>query len=309
MIDFIKNRKYTYIFSAILLFVSWGSLILFGLKPGMDFIGGSVLELKLNGNQIDQNFIEETYKEYGYQNVSIALNGDDNLTIRSVDVNEENHQQIIHKIKEKYNNVEEMSFESFGPVIGKELRDKSIKAIILVLIGIIIYLSWAFRQVSKPMASWRYGVTAILALIHDVSIPTGLYAVFGHLNGLEIDSNFVVAILVILGFSVHDTIVVFDRIREKLKTHPNLDFKGVMNESINETIRRSIFTSLTLLFVLLALLIFGPPSLFYFTLTLIIGTFFGTYSSIFIVSPLLYDWYLFLQKNKNKQVKNLKGKK
>ncbi|HON21858.1 MAG TPA: protein translocase subunit SecF, partial [Candidatus Paceibacterota bacterium] len=201
---------------------------------------------------------------------------------------------------------EELRFESFGPVIGRELRNKSIQAIILVVICIILYLSYAFRQVSRPMASWRYGVTAILALIHDISIPAGLFAILGHFHGVEIDSNFIVALLVILGFSVHDTIVVFDRIREKLRTHPSLDFGQIINEGINETIRRSIFTSLTLVLVLLALLIFGPASLFYFTLTLLIGTFFGTYSSIFIVSPLLYDWYLFLQKRKNKNQGKIK---
>jgi len=170
----------------------------------------------------------------------------------------------------------------------------------------VLYLSYAFRQVSRPMASWHYGVTAILSLIHDISIPTGLFAILGHVHGVEIDSNFIVALLVILGFSVHDTIIVFDRIREKLRTHPGLDFGQVMNESINETLRRSIFTSLTLVLVLLALLIFGPASLFYFTLTLLIGTFFGTYSSIFIASPLLYDWYLFLQKRKNKKQGEIK---
>lgn len=309
MIDFVKNRKYAYIFSGIIISVSLIALIVFGLKTGMDFKGGSVLELKLNGHQIDQSFIEGVYKQFDYQNVVLTLNGDDDLTIKSVDVTEENHQQIISKIKEKYNNVEELRFESFGPVIGKELKNKSIKAIILVLICIILYLTWAFREVSKPMASWRYGVTAILALFHDIIIPLGLFALLGKFKGIEIDSNFVVAILVVLGFSVHDTIVVFDRIREKLRTHSSLEFGQVMNESINETIRRSIFTSLTLMIVLVALLFFGPQSLFYFTLTLIIGTFFGTYSSIFVVSPLLYDWYLLLQKNKSKKAKNTKSKK
>ncbi|MFA4990885.1 MAG: protein translocase subunit SecF [Candidatus Paceibacterota bacterium] len=301
MIDFIKARKITYWISGALVLIAWISLIIFGLKPGMDFTGGSALELKLNNVEIDHQFIVDVYKQFGYQNISISPSGDDGLTIRSTDITEENHQKILTQIKEKYNGVEEMRFESFGPVIGRELRNKSIQGIILVVICIVLYLSYAFRQVSRPMASWRYGVTAILALIHDISIPAGLFAILGHFQGVEIDSNFIVALLVILGFSVHDTIVVFDRIREKLRTHPGLDFGQVVNESINETLRRSIFTSFTLVLVLLALLIFGPVSLFYFTLTLLIGTFFGTYSSIFIASPLLYDWYLFLQKRKNKK--------
>ncbi len=306
MIDFIKTRKIAYWISGALVLIAWLSLIIFGLKPGMDFTGGSVLELKLNGVSVDHQVIADIYHQLGYQNVSISTSGDDGLLIRSSDISEENHQNIISQIKEKYNEVEELRFESFGPVIGRELRNKSIQAIILVVVCIILYLSYAFRQVSRPMASWRYGVTAILALIHDISIPAGLFAILGHFHGVEIDSNFIVALLVILGFSVHDTIVVFDRIREKLRTHPSLDFGQIINEGINETIRRSIFTSLTLVLVLLALLIFGPASLFYFTLTLLIGTFFGTYSSIFIVSPLLYDWYLFLQKRKNKNQGKIK---
>lgn len=301
MINFIQKRKIAYVISGILVLSSWIFLVLFGLKPGMDFIGGSLLELKLNGAEVDYKVIEDIYKQYGYQSIVISPYGDGGLTIRSTDVSEENHQLIISQIKEKYNQIEEMRFESFGPTIGKELRNKSITAIILVIIFIIIYLTWAFRQVSRPVASWRYGVTAILALIHDISIPTGLFALLGHLKGVEIDSNFIVALLVVLGFSVHDTIVVFDRIREKLRTHPSLSFEQVINESINETMRRSILTSATLVLVLLTLLIFGPINLFYFTLTLLVGTFFGTYSSIFIASPLLYDWQLFLQKQKNKR--------
>jgi len=306
MIDFIKTRKIAYWISGALVLIAWLSLIIFGLKPGMDFTGGSVLELKLNGVSVDHQVIADIYHQLGYQNVSISTSGDDGLLIRSSDISEENHQNIISQIKEKYNEVEELRFESFGPVIGRELRNKSIQAIILVVVCIILYLSYAFRQVSRPMASWRYGVTAILALIHDISIPAGLFAILGHFHGVEIDSNFIVALLVILGFSVHDTIVVFDRIREKLRTHPSLEFGQIINEGINETIRRSILTSLTLVLVLLALLIFGPTNLFYFTLTLLIGTFFGTYSSIFIVSPLLYDWYLFLQKRKNKNQGKIK---
>lgn len=301
MINFIQKRKIAYGISGVLVLASWLFLIIFGLKPGMDFIGGSLLELKLNGAEVDYKVIEDIYKQYGYQSILISPHGEGGLTIRSTDVSEENHQLIISQIKEKYNQIEEMRFESFGPTIGKELRNKSITAIILVIIFIIVYLTWAFRQVSRPVASWRYGVTAILALIHDISIPTGLFALLGYLKGVEIDSNFIVALLVVLGFSVHDTIVVFDRIREKLRTHPGLSFEQVINESINETMRRSILTSATLFLVLLTLLIFGPINLFYFTLVLLIGTFFGTYSSIFIASPLLYDWQLFLQKKKNKR--------
>ncbi|TSC73730.1 MAG: preprotein translocase subunit SecF, partial [Parcubacteria group bacterium Gr01-1014_44] len=189
---------------------------------------------------------------------------------------------------------EEKRFNAIGPTIGEELKRKSLWAMAIVLIFIVLYIAWAFRQVSKPVQSWKYGVAAIVALLHDVSIPTGVFAVLGHFYNIEVDTLFVTALLTILGFSVHDTIVVFDRIRENLKkagrtTH--VDFEQTIEQSIRDTMARSINTSLTVMIVMLTLYFFGGASTKYFSLAILIGVGFGTYSSIFIASALLVTWH------------------
>jgi len=188
--------------------------------------------------------------------------------------------------------LEEKNFSSIGPTVGSELRRKATWAILAVILGISLYIAWAFRKVSEPIKSWKYGIATLISLLHDVSIPTGMLALLGYWKGIEIDTNFIVALLVVMGFSVHDTIVVFDRIRENLLINRGrkITLGEIINYSINETLVRSINTSLTLMLVLVALLVFGPPTLFYFVLTILVGTIFGTYSSIFVASPLLYLW-------------------
>jgi preprotein translocase SecF subunit len=187
--------------------------------------------------------------------------------------------------------VTEQRFESIGPIIGQELKQKSLYAIIAVLLGIILYIAWAFRKVSDPVSSWKYGVTAIIALGHDVIIPTGVFAILGYVVGIEIDILFVTAVLTILGFSVNDTIVVFDRTRENLaRDHYKHEFEWIVNKSVNETIRRSMYTSLTTFVVLLAIFLYGGASIKNFVLALMIGVVTGTYSSIFLASPLLVAW-------------------
>ncbi len=200
-----------------------------------------------------------------------------------------------------FEQIEEKRFESVGPVIGQELRSRSLWAIVVVLLMIILYIAYAFRKVSRPVASWRYGLAAIIALIHDVTIPAGFFAVLGHYLGVEVGLLFVTALLTILGFSVHDTIVVFDRIRENLRKGVAGDFENTVEVSINQTISRSINTSLTVILTLLAVYLFGGETTKYFALTLIIGVFFGTYSSIFIASPLLVSWERYRQKRSSRK--------
>jgi preprotein translocase subunit SecF len=300
-INFVKIRKFSYIFSGIIIAVAIAGILLFGLKPGMDFLGGSLLELDISANKITSEQANEVLKSFDINDAVITPIGEAGLLIRTKEINEEKHQQILNKIKESFSDVEETRFESLGPAIGQELKNKAISGIIFVVLGIALYLTWAFRKVSKPMSSWKYGVVTIIALLHDVTIPTGLFAYLGHFLGWEIDSTFITALLVILGFSVHDTIVVLDRIRERLRLHANLGFTEIINQSINETMIRSINTSLTLVLVLTALLVFGPASLHVFILTLLIGTVFGTYSSIFIASPLLLDWHNWMERRKLKK--------
>ncbi|MDD4412915.1 MAG: protein translocase subunit SecF [Patescibacteria group bacterium] len=300
-INFVKIRKYAYIFSGIIITASIVGVFLFGLKPGMDFVGGSLLELNMGDSQATPEQINEILKSLDVNDAIITTSGESGLAIRAKEISEEKHQQILSKVKESFSSIEESRFESVGPAIGQELKKKSFSGVAFVILGIALYLTWAFRKVSRPMSSWKYGVVTIMALLHDVIIPIGLFSYLGHFLGWEVDSTFITALLVILGFSVHDTIVVLDRIRERLRTHPNTEFKDIVNQSINETLVRSINTSLTLVIVLVSLLVFGPVSLKVFVMTLLIGTVFGTYSSIFVASPLLLDWHNLMERKKIKK--------
>jgi len=263
VLQFIKHRKLWYIFSGILVLVSIISLFVCRLNFGIDFTGGSVLEIKGTIKELPEDI------KFNIQKTS------DGVILRFKPVDEATHQKILEQI-----GAEEISFESVGPVVGQELKHKTFWAIGIVLVLIILYIAWAFRKVENP---FKYGLFAVIALSHDVLITIGVFSFFR----LEIDTAFVAAILTVLGYSVNDTIVVFDRIRENLIKIRKIDFAEIVNQSVNQTLKRSLFTGLGTLFVLLAIFFFGGPTLKNFTLALIIGVIFGTYSSIFIASPLL----------------------
>lgn len=237
-------------------------------RPSLEEIDKSVVNLKL-------------------ENLTFKPVGERGMIFRLKDINEEKHQEVLKALSD----VTEKRFDSIGPVIGSELKRKSLIALGLVLAMIILYVAYAFRKVSRPVASWKYGLVAVVALIHDIAIPMGVFVVLGRFYGIEIDILFVTALLTILGFSVHDTIVVFDRIRENLKKFGSADFESTVEQSVKETIGRSINTSLTVALTLLAVFILGGESIKYFTLALLIGVVVGTYSSIFIASPLLVVWH------------------
>ncbi|MDP3800311.1 MAG: protein translocase subunit SecF, partial [bacterium] len=202
-----------------------------------------------------------------------------------------NKEEYFSKLQSKLGPVSELRFDTIGSSIGQELRRKAITAFILVLVGISLYIAFAFRKVSQPVNSWKYGAITLATLFHDAIIPGGLFAVLGHFFNAELDTNFIVAILVVMGFSVHDTIVVFDRIRENLRfAGHKYEFNELVNNSVNQTLVRSLNTSLTLVLVLVALYFLGSAELKYFVLTMGIGTIVGTYSSIFVASPLLTMW-------------------
>jgi preprotein translocase subunit SecF len=195
----------------------------------------------------------------------------------------------VSKIKDSVGAIEELRFESVGPSIGAELKRKAVYAIFFVLIAILLYITYVFRKVSRPVASWKYGMAALLAMFHDTIITMGVFAVLGRFYNVEINTTFVAAVLTVIGYSVHDTIVVFDRIRENLP-RSNEDFEGTVNVSLNQTLVRSVNTSLTVIFVLLSIIIFGGSSIRTFAMAMAIGIFFGTYSSIFVAPPLLVMW-------------------
>lgn len=291
-IDVIAKRYWFLGFSLVLLVASIVCISVFGLKPGIDLKGGAQWQIAFSNKDVTESDLRSFLNDLIKADVLVQQVNDESFLLRLPDLNENEHQVYLSAISQRFGEVNEKSFSSIGPTIGAELRNKSIWAIIAVLFGISLYVAWAFRKVSRPIKSWKYGIATLVSLFHDVAIPAGMLALLGYTNGVEIDTNSIVALLVVMGFSVHDTIVVFDRIRENLliSRGKNFSLKDTINFSIHETFVRSVNTSLTLVLVLLALLIFGPESLFYFVLTILVGTIFGTYSSIFLASPLLYMW-------------------
>lgn len=289
MYRIIQTRKIWFVASGILVLGSILGLVLFGLQLGIDFTGGSLMSLEFKNQRPASLEVEEILKDI----VSVTAQPVESkeMVLRFKDVPDATRQEILQKLDEKFGEVEELSFESIGPTIGKELRQKSLIAVILTVAAIILYISFAFRKVSQgPVSSWVYGAAAAVALGHDILIVIGLFVLLGKFLQVEINSLFVTALLTILGFSVHDTIVVFDRIRERIRLNPSADFEMIINESINQTIVRSLNTSLTTLFVLTSLFLFGGESIKFFVLALIVGIVVGTYSSIFVASPLLLVW-------------------
>lgn len=299
MLNITLNRKIFYTVSGIFVVASVIASALWGLQFGIDFKGGSVLEINYFVLP-DLNLISDSLKPLKLNDLKISPVGSTGVILRFKETDEATHQNILKILKDKVDasvGVDERRFSSIGPTIGAELRQKSIKAVIIVLLGISLYIAWAFRKVSQPISSWRYGVVTLVALFHDLIIPIGLFAYLGRFYGIEVGTNFIVALLVILGFSVHDTIVVFDRIRENLKRYTHLDFISLVSQSINETLVRSLNTSLTVLLTLAVLYVFGGENLKYFVLALMVGIFAGTYSSIFVAAPLLATWLKILKKS------------
>ncbi len=286
----IKFRKVFYAISILLIGASIYAISTFGLNLGIDFKGGSILEVGYTAtpdttalkSKIDTlNLGEYSLRQTGETGVILrtrTLSEPERITLQSLMTNSDVGSKIIR-------------FDGVGPVLGEELRAKAGKSMFYVILAIVLFITFAFRKVSRPVASWKYGVVAVIALLHDVIVPTGVFAYLGHFNGTEIDSLFVTALLVVLGFSVHDTIVVFDRTRENLhkneKEKVKKTFEEVVGESVAQTFTRSINTSLTTLISLVVLYHFGPEVTKNFALALLVGITVGTYSSIFIGSPLL----------------------
>ena len=343
MISIIQKRNVSFMISGLLVLGSIVSLVLFGLKPGIDFTGGSLLEVRFTGQRPSPDKVETALADLSLGSVVVQPTNEDGYILRTRFINEEEHQQILARLRSSFEtaaaqDAENGSFlleatgengepvlveaeslsgeegavsqegqdetaqtapvervleervETIGPSISQELISRSWKAGIGVLLLIVLFIAYSFRRVSKPVESWKYGVAAVIALAHDVLITMGGFALLGKWYGVEVDIPFIVALLTILGYSVNDTIVVFDRVRENLIKSGGSNFLDVVNRGVNQTILRSINTSFTTLLVLVAMYFFGGESIRYFSLALIIGIFFGTYSSIFIASPILVSW-------------------
>ena len=284
-INFLKYKKVYFLFSGILISASLACLFVFGLNPGIDFTGGSILELEYEGPRpLVESVKESLWSDIGA--VYVQTTEPNGLIIRMKDIPEATHQEIVKKLSEGYQ-VEERRFESVGPVIGRELKQKTKSLIAIALISIVLYIAFAFRKLQRPIRSWQYGLAALFALFQDALIPLGVFSVLGKFAGVQITIPVIAGLLTVLGYSINNTVVVFDRIRENLIRSVGANFAETVNKSLNQTLTRCLNTSLTTLLVLLAIFFFGGATLKYFSLILIIGIMAGTYSSVFLAGPFL----------------------
>lgn len=290
MLNIVGHKKIWFTISIVLVGIALLSVITYGFKESAELKGGTLWEFKVSAQNLSVSDVQNEFtNQLHISDAQVNVNGgNQSFLVRFDSIDEAAHQQDVTELKAAWPSFQELSFQSISASVGENLRNNSIIAIILVLIGISLYIAYAFRKASRPISSWKYGWITLLTLFHDVAIPSGMLAILGHFNNVQIDGNFIVALLVVMGFSVHDTIVVFDRIRENLLTHRGkVSFSTIINDSVNQTLARSINTSLTLILVLLALYFVGPTDLKYFVLTLLVGVTTGIYSSIFIASPAL----------------------
>ncbi|MFH0854878.1 MAG: protein translocase subunit SecF [bacterium] len=296
MLNIIQKRKIYLTVSGILVGLSVIGFLVYGLNYGIDFTGGSLIELKFKEEPLSGVVIQDALSGFNLKSLTAQPLGEKGVILRSEDIDEAKHQAIIEKLaglaKPSYKEgvfMEEIMFESVGPSMGKELKGKAVKAAILAIVFIALYIAWAFRKVSKKVPSWKYGVCAAVALFHDVMIVVGVFVFLGKYYNMSVDMSFVAALLTILGYSVNDTIVIFDRIRENLFKKSG-EFEEIVNSSVNEVFMRSIHASGTTFVSLIPVYLFGGDAIKGFSLALLIGLISGTYSSIFIASPLLVEW-------------------
>ncbi|MBI2011013.1 MAG: protein translocase subunit SecF [Candidatus Colwellbacteria bacterium] len=285
----LKHKTFFLYLSLAMIAAGAASILVFGFKLGIDFKSGSLWQLGIpntNPVEVKEFFINELKLD----EVNVAYDPANQVYSMSFrEISEADRQTYLDSVQNRFGNeVQDLDFLTISPSVSAELRQKAFWAIGLVMLAISLYLTFAFRKVSRPISSWKYGLITLITLVHDVVIPAGFFAFLGHLLGITVDTNFVVALLVVMGFSVHDTIVVFDRIRENLLIYRDkLKLSEIIDQSIKQTIHRSINTSLTVVLVLLALYFMGPASIKLFTLAILVGVINGTYSSIFFASPLL----------------------
>lgn len=301
--NLIKYSKLYLLISLIILIPGVVSLFVYGLNLAVDFIGGSVVQYefanKIENSQEVSDKLKEIFTSKEIQVEDVVFEGENKVVVRTQPVDVQKNEEIKSEVVTNFEGASQVSFETVGPAVGKETTKKSLFAIGIASVGILLYIAYSFRNVPKPYSSLKFGITAILAMLHDALVVLGAFSLLGHFFNVEIDALFITAILTIIGFSVHDTIVVFDRIRENLKKLPqSLKFSEVVNYSLVETLNRSLITSFTVIITLSALFLLGGESIKYFTLALLIGIVSGTYSSLFNASPLLVLWEDFSHRKK-----------
>lgn len=296
----IKYKKLFFVVSGSMMLASFIFMFVFGFNISTDFKGGTIVEVEYKDKAPEKIELEKQINKLSLGGVSIRESGEKTFILRTKELSIQNQEDLKNSLKVNNFDYEIKRFSSVGPLVGKELQSKALIAIVIVILITIIYIAFAFRGISKParpdgsirgVSSWVYGLIAILALIHDITIPTGVAVLLGKFGNMEIDALFITALLSLLGYSINDTIVIFDKIRENLHRNKERNnhesFENTVGRSLSETYERSINTSLTVFLVLVSLLIFGGSSIYYFILTLIVGTIAGAYSSIFLAGPML----------------------
>lgn len=287
----IKHKGIFFAISGLAVLASLISFLVFGFNLGTDFKGGTIIQVSYPDGRPAIEEVRRAILKLGYDTANVQPTGEKDALIRLRTVNEEEHSQIKEALTlGGQKKVEEASFSSIGPAIGRELARRGLIAISLTIALIILFIAFAFRGVSKPVSSWKYGLIAIVALLHDISIPIGVFSWLGATRGVEVDALFLTALLTVFALSVNDTIVIFDRIRENLRAKKDaakINFEEVIGQSLDETVIRSFNSSVTIILTLASLFIFGSESTRYFSLALLVGMIVGTYSSIFLAAPLL----------------------
>ena len=287
MINFMKYRWLYFLISAVIILPGIYHLIRFGLVPAIDFTGGTLLELRINSEElkIDEEKIREVAGKNEVEVATIQTTNQNSVILRMKPLESGIKEKLMASFSGVLGEVEEVRYESVGPTLGKELLNKTFIAAILATLAILSYVAYAFKNI-------RYGTAAVLALLHDLLVVVGTFAILGKYLGVEVDALFVTAVLTTMSFSVHDTIVVFDRIRETQKKKSNQPFENMINQALTETMTRSLNNSLTIIFMLLALFLMGGETTKWFVLALLIGIISGTYSSPFVATPILYTWHV-----------------
>ena len=303
MISFLKYRKIYYILSGLLVSASIIGLAIWGLNWGIDFRGGTSLGVEYTQQAPSISQVRSVLDKLQFPGANIQVIGGKEIVVQinRHDISPAQRNQLIQALGQLGKTKKDsFSFQEISPMVGSQLKGKTIKVVVFSVLTILLYISWAFRKIYHPLPSWQYGLSAIIALFHDVLITIGVFVLLGHFAGLQVNIPSITALLVVFGYSVNDTVVVFDRIRENLLKAGQETYEQVVDESLNQTLVRSLNTSLTTLFVLLAIYFFGGATLHGFSLALSVGIISGSYSSIFLASPLLVSWYEFRAKARQK---------
>lgn len=300
--DLIGKKWWFLLISGIIIIPGIISLILWGIVPSIDFTGGTLLEVRITESKknINNEAIRNVAKAQKIELISVAQSDDDAYLLRSKLITKEQNTALQDSLNKSLGKTEELRFETVGPTIGEETTRNAFIAVVVASLAIIAYIALSFRHIPAPHSSWKFGFAAVLALIHDVLVVVGIFSLLGHFYKVEVDSLFITALLTVMGFSVHDSIVVFDRIRENLRVLSGRNFSDIVNESLVQTLGRSLSTSLTVILTLFALLLFSGESIRWFVFALLIGIISGSYSSIFNAAPILVIWEDWSRKSQNK---------